>query len=239
MKDEIIAKLKKLLKKLLYGQSKNIGWSKKELIIILSITTFSLGILFLILKLLNLDIIYSAIFLDVGFFIIILPVFFYFFKKKKYSLFPSGISFKWFFVSFLLGLFVVIVGGGLSELLSGFLNIEKSSINKQLLSDNLWLNILQFKIVASLLVPITEELIFRGLIFKFIRQHKGFIFSVIISSLVFSVLHFSLEMLPFTFVLGVVTAFAFEKTNSLVYPILIHMLVNGLASSILLYSSIV
>ena len=235
MKDEIVAKLKQIF----YGQSKDVSWSKKELIKILSIIIFSLGVFFLILKLLNLDIIYLAIFFDVGFFLITLSVFLYFFRKKKYSLFPSGISFKWFFISFLLGLFVVIIGGGLSEFLSGFLNIEKSSINKQLLSDNLWLNILQFKIVASLLVPITEELIFRGLIFKFIRQHKGFIFSVIVSSLVFSVLHFSLEMLPFTFVLGVVTAFAFEKTNSLVYPILIHILVNNLASSMLFYSSIV
>jgi len=235
MKDEIVAKLKQIF----YGQSKDVSWSKKELIKILSIIIFSLGVFFLILKLLNLDIIYLAIFFDVGFFLITLSVFLYFFRKKKYSLFPSGISFKWFFISFLLGLFVVIIGGGLSEFLSGFLNIEKSSINEELLSDNLWLNILQFKIVASLLVPITEELIFRGLIFKFIRQHKGFIFSAIISSLIFSVLHFNLEMIPFTLVLGIAAAFAFEKTNSLVYPIFIHMLVNNLASSMLFYSSII
>ena len=235
MKDEIITELKKLF----YSHSKDVSWSKKELITILSIITVSLGILLLILKLLNLDIIYLAIFFDVGFFLITLSVFLYFLRNKKYSLFPSGISFKWFFFSFLLVILVVIVGGGLSELLSSFLNIESSSVSKELLSDDLWLNILQFKIVASMLVPITEELIFRGLIFKFIRQHKGFIFSAIMSSLIFSVLHFNLEMLPFTLILGFITAFAFEKTNSLFYPILIHMLVNGLASSMLLYSSIV
>lgn len=234
MKDEIITELKKLF----YSHSKDVSWSKKELITILSIITVSLGTLLLILKLLNLDIIYLAIFFDVGFFLITLSIFLYFLRNKKYSLFPSGISFKWFFFSFLLAILVVIVGGGLSELLSSFLNIESSSMSQELLSDDLWLNILQFKIVASMLVPITEELIFRGLIFKFIRQHKGFIFSAIMSSLIFSVLHFNLEMLPFTLILGLITAYAFEKTNSLFYPIFIHMLVNNLASSMLFYSSI-
>lgn len=234
MKNEIITGLKKFF----HSHSKDVSWSKKELITILFIITVSLGVLLLILKLLNLDIIYLAIFFDVGFFLITLSVFLYFLRNKKYSLFPSGISFKWFFFSFLLVILVVILGGGLSELLSRFLNIESSSISQELISDNLWLNILQFKIVASILVPITEELIFRGLIFKFIRQYKGFVFSAIISSLIFSVLHFNLEILPFTLILGFITAFAFEKTNSLFYPILIHMLVNNLASSMLFYSSI-
>ena len=217
----------------------NSNWSKKELIIILSVIIIFLAILLFLLKILNLDIIYSSIIFDTGFFFVTLFLFVYFLRNKNYSFFNYNISFKWFFISFILFLLVVIVGGKLSEILSIFLNIKSDSISKELLSDNLWLNILQFKILTSLLIPITEELIFRGLIFKFIRQYRGFIFSAIISSLVFSVLHFNIAIIPFIFLLGFVNSFMFEKTNSLFYPIIIHILVNSLAASMFFYTNII
>ncbi len=217
----------------------NSNWSKKELIIILSVIIIFLAILLFLLKILNLDIIYSSIIFDTGFFLVTLFLFVYFLRNKNYSFFTPNISFKWFLISLLLFIFVVIVGGKLSELLSIFLNIKNDSISKELLSDNLWLNILQFKILTSLLVPITEELIFRGLIFKFIRQYRGFIFSAVISSLIFGVLHFNIAIIPFVFLLGFVNSFMLEKTNSLFYPIIIHALVNSVAASMFFYTNIV
>lgn len=131
------------------------------------------------------------------------------------------------------------MGGELSNLLSKLIGGESGSLSSnEIISDKNWINILNFKIVIALLVPFAEEVLFRGFLFKYIRQEKSFLFSAILSSLLFSLIHFDLSSLPFTFLLGFTAAFTYEKGGSLFYPILIHMGVNNIASTAFLLSAL-
>ncbi len=150
-------------------------------------------------------------------------------------------NFKWVLFSFILIFIVLIIGGGLSKLLSGVLGLDPTgdmSFIRSTMSNKLWLNILSLKIGTTLMIPFAEELLFRGLIFRYIRQEKSFIFSAILSSLLFSLVHFNLASLLFTFMLGLSTAFIYEKTKSILYPFLVHMGVNSLAINIVFLSII-
>lgn len=183
---------------------------------------------------------YSLLVLNAGWFVCVVSTFTIFLRKKNLSwqeLFPKKISLKWFSYSFLLVFFVVLVGGILSKIWSNFLGISSESVaNLDLvLSNKVWLNIFNLKIVVAILVPITEELFFKGLIFKFLRQERSFMFSAILSATIFSVFHFSPASIPFTIILGLATAFAFEKTRSIFYSFIIHIGVNSLAASFVLF----
>ena len=78
--------------------------------------------------------------------------------------------------------------------------------------------------VGGIIAPITEEVIFRGLIFGYLRRW-GFTAALLISTALFAVLH--LPALPVTQIVGgMVFAIAYHVEDSLIVPIVIHMLGN-------------
>ena len=94
-------------------------------------------------------------------------------------------------------------------------------------NDQLSLRILMvfFTVVVT---PIFEELVFRGLLQSYLRNlNYGPWHSIFIASIMFSVLHPSMH-LPAIFVLSVAMGYAYEKSGSLLRPIFIHFLFNGL-----------
>lgn len=218
-------------------------WSNKDFAQIASIVFGGLLLCTFLIFLIKPKPEYALLLLNVGLFVVVLFTFGFYLKKKKVSWEEFGfapISFKWFILSFLLIFFVIVVGGLLSKIWSNILGINGDSIMNLnlILSDKAWLNILNLKIGIAVLIPFAEELFFRGLVFKFIRQEKSFIFSALLSAMIFSAFHLSLASLPFTIILGLVTAFTYEKTKSILYPFLIHMGVNSIASNIILFGLI-
>lgn len=85
--------------------------------------------------------------------------------------------------------------------------------------------------------PILEEFAFRGFLFNVLRQRCGIIAATLASSLLFSAVHVSLiQTLPL-FVFACVQCALYEKTRSLTYCILLHMIFNTISTiAILLYS---
>lgn len=92
---------------------------------------------------------------------------------------------------------------------------------------SLWY-ILYLIVVASFFAPIFEEIIFRGLIYQGLKKHIGTLKAVLISSALFSLLHFNTAQFIPVMGLGILLCFIFEYTGSLVPVILIHMANNGL-----------
>ncbi|MBN1579172.1 MAG: CPBP family intramembrane metalloprotease [Anaerolineae bacterium] len=88
---------------------------------------------------------------------------------------------------------------------------------------------------AGLLVPIAEELYFRGLLYGWFKTRMGFWVRVLASSAIFGLAHFdSVAVIASSFVLGLVNAIAYEKSKSLWLPIAIHMVTNS-AAIVLMY----
>ena len=81
-------------------------------------------------------------------------------------------------------------------------------------------------LVACVLAPLAEELIFRAGLYRFVRQKLGRAPALLISGLCFGALHGSWAgFLPLA-VLGMLLAVVYEATGSIRIPIIVHALFN-------------
>jgi membrane protease YdiL (CAAX protease family) len=79
---------------------------------------------------------------------------------------------------------------------------------------------------AVVVGPIGEELLFRGLIYRQLRQRFGIATALWVSSLLFAVMHVAPTQLPQYLVLGMGFALAYEWAGSLWASIILHGLWN-------------
>lgn len=87
---------------------------------------------------------------------------------------------------------------------------------------------------AIIVAPVMEEFAFRGFIYNVLRQRAGIIAAAISSSLLFSAVHTSLVQAPVLFIFGCAQCYLYEKSRSIIYPILLHAAFNS-ASTILIF----
>ena len=93
-------------------------------------------------------------------------------------------------------------------------------------SDHLWLSAL----TGSILIPIAEELLFRGIIFtEFRRAFKPWL-AILLNGLLFAVIHWNLPQAGYVFVAGCVFAAAYYWSDALWLPIVLHMVYNFFGS---------
>ncbi|MQA99251.1 MAG: CPBP family intramembrane metalloprotease [Actinobacteria bacterium] len=82
---------------------------------------------------------------------------------------------------------------------------------------------------AALIAPFVEELIFRGLVYRYLRGRWNVIGAVIVSSALFAATHLIVPLMPVLFALGIVLARITERYRSLYPAVAVHGLNNGLA----------
>jgi membrane protease YdiL (CAAX protease family) len=81
---------------------------------------------------------------------------------------------------------------------------------------------------AGFLVPFAEELLFRGLLFRWLRQRLDFWPAALISATLFGIAHQRLDQMIIVGLLGLPLAWLTEKSRSLVPAILMHQTYNSL-----------
>lgn len=81
-------------------------------------------------------------------------------------------------------------------------------------------------IILGILPAICEELIFRGVIFQGLKERFSKWASVLLSALLFALMHQNIEQFLYPFLLGCVLAIVMDRTNNLIYPIIIHLFNN-------------
>lgn len=91
------------------------------------------------------------------------------------------------------------------------------------------LEIVLYILAVCVAAPIFEELIFRGVLLKFLCRY-GTTFAILVTSLYFGLFHGNLAQTPATFLLALVMGYSAVKTGSLVCPILIHFINNSVAT---------
>lgn len=75
--------------------------------------------------------------------------------------------------------------------------------------------------------PIAEELLLRGLIFNTLeRIYAKPWFAIVISSVIFGIMHGNFVQSVYAFVAGLFVSFIYYKTRTLKWPILIHIIIN-------------
>ena len=81
-------------------------------------------------------------------------------------------------------------------------------------------------VVLLAIVPaITEEIIFRGMIYNGFRK-SGYIKASLLSCLMFALIHLSIKQFIFPIIMGLVFALILEKTGSLIYTMITHFCNN-------------
>lgn len=83
--------------------------------------------------------------------------------------------------------------------------------------------------------PFAEELAFRGVIYQSYRQQENRWKALLLSSLLFGLMHMNLNQACYAFVMGIALALLVEATDSMIPAFIAHFWVNGL-STVLMYA---
>ncbi len=84
-------------------------------------------------------------------------------------------------------------------------------------------------IVLGILVPVNEELVFRGLLFKRLRERGTYMQAALYSALAFGLMHMNMVQMFYGFVLGMMLAYLYEKYGSVKAPAAAHIAMNLLS----------
>ena len=91
-----------------------------------------------------------------------------------------------------------------------------------------------FTFFVALLGPAIEEIFFRGFAYKTFRMSWGVGRGMVVSALIFAVLHMNVVAFLPIFMLGLLLAYLYERTGSLVPCMTVHMLHNFVMVSLTL-----
>jgi len=94
-----------------------------------------------------------------------------------------------------------------------------------------------FAFVTAFVAPFTEELFFRGFLFKGFRERYGWVNALMFSSIIFALFHGQVATLIPTFLLGALFAYLYHRTESVFPGMILHFLVNAMGSCVLLAAS--
>lgn len=83
-------------------------------------------------------------------------------------------------------------------------------------------------VLFAVLPPLCEELLFRGFVLSGFRARFGEGKAVVLSAILFGALHMELTRILPTAVIGLLLGFVLVRTGSLLAPILVHAVYNGL-----------
>lgn len=91
--------------------------------------------------------------------------------------------------------------------------------------DEFWIWPMVF-VLAVIIAPVVEELVFRAGIFRFLQGRFSMTAAVLISSVLFGLVHGHFMSLPGLTMVGVALAIAYHRTGDIRVPIIFHALFN-------------
>ncbi|MFN3411765.1 MAG: lysostaphin resistance A-like protein [Exilispira sp.] len=153
-----------------------------------------------------------------------------FYKGKN----PASLRLDLLWFSFLFFFILTIIGSNLQLLLNpifkntAFFKLSEKLYFKaitNLLNEDLFLSFFLIVIIG----PIIEEIAFRGFSLSFKFDEKRSTIVIILMSIIFATIHFDFSRIITLFAMGLGLGLIYNLTESLIYPIIIHILNNGLA----------
>lgn len=87
---------------------------------------------------------------------------------------------------------------------------------------------------AVVVAPVVEETVFRGFVYGVLKRYSDSWFAALMSAALFALAHFHLGSAVPLFVLALGFTLAYERTGSLLVPMVMHALFNGITLIVLL-----
>jgi len=211
----------------------------KFLSLFLLLNSLILGIVYF-LKTINIDLSSIAqyqkniIFIYIQIFVFILPL--KLLKVKKEDLKLKSIKLLKTLIVCLkgylmfIGINVVISLTNLNQIIPGLQTQE--NLIPELANTNLELTIIG--IAICLVAPIVEEIVFRGYIYSQFKKNYSIIQSSILTSIIFSALHFQFQVFTAMLILSLIIHYVREKSHSTYGAIIFHVINNTITFFVLI-----
>jgi membrane protease YdiL (CAAX protease family) len=97
-------------------------------------------------------------------------------------------------------------------------NVNQLSISREI-------SIIQLLSIV-VIAPVAEEFYFRGILFNYFEKRNGKLFILILTSLIFSIIHFNVPATPTLFMLGISLGLIKLTTDSIFITIIMHSIFN-------------
>ncbi len=152
--------------------------------------------------------------------------------RRKYPWSSVGFirtSSRWLTAASFAAIISIPLAGAAAALVQMLLNrpVESPQMGFILPENFSWLGAAGMFFGAGLLVPVAEELFFRGLLYTWMRQGLAAWIAIPLNGILFGLVHGEIAVTIATALLGIVLAWFYERSRSLWPAILIHVLVNS------------
>lgn len=91
-----------------------------------------------------------------------------------------------------------------------------------------------FILLAVLVAPVAEEILFRGVLLPALGRRWGMGAAILVSSVLFAIIHFHIPSLVPLFVFSIALSLAYIYTETIVVPIVMHSLFNAVSLMVML-----
>lgn len=110
---------------------------------------------------------------------------------------------------------------GIPQLFTGYEEVAETLFSPPLAQQLLF---------VGLIIPLTEELIFRGQAFALLRDRLPWLPAALLSALLFGIFHGNVTQGIYGFVLGIILAWLYEVSGGLLLPYLFHAAANVMST---------
>lgn len=146
-----------------------------------------------------------------------------------------SISTRWVVLAGLIGLGVIPLAGLIALLIRLALGLPAESPQLEFLAPG-EVNLpaaLGMILLGGILAPFAEEVFFRGMIYQWIRDRWGLWAGIVLSGLIFGLVHVEPSVAAAAAILGMILAWVFEKSGSIWSAVLIHAINNTIQIALL------
>ena len=96
----------------------------------------------------------------------------------------------------------------------------------EVMSEVMPLGLVSSIILIAFIPAVVEETVFRGMLYNTYSKRRP-LMGIILSAILFGLMHGNLNQLPYTLFLGLVMAFLMEAADSILAPMILHFTLNG------------
>ncbi len=129
---------------------------------------------------------------------------------------------------------IIVLGCALCVALNGFVSLTPMAVyfeeGYQETAEAIYNSSIYLQIIAvAILAPVSEELIFRGLIYKRMRVFWNAPLATIASAAVFGAFHGNMLQFIYATLLGCALAYVYERFRTVLAPIMVHVAANAMS----------
>ncbi len=157
-----------------------------------------------------------------------LPVFYRMWKKDRETVpaaVPKQTRSPWFFAGAFFGGAVLSFAGSLSFNWMGMTEHFSNQVQEELFASNLAVQV----IGLCFLVPLAEELLYRGLFYERLREFLSLWPALLCAAVIFALSHGNMVQIVYALPMALILHWLYEKSGNLLAPVLFHMGANALS----------